>query len=44
MGSAEYQLAPLQALRAADEAWMARYILARIVEEYGIHVSFDPKP
>lgn len=40
----EYQLAPLSPLEAADEAWMCRYIMARVVEEYGLHLSFDPKP
>ena len=27
-----------------DELWMARFILERVAEEFGVNVSFDPKP
>ncbi len=27
-----------------DHLWMARYLLHRISEEFGIIVTFDPKP
>ena len=37
-------LAPSRLMQAADEAWLARYIMARVCEEYGVSLSFDPKP
>ena len=27
-----------------DQLWMARYLLYRTAEEFGINVSLDPKP
>ena len=27
-----------------DELWMARYLLHRVAEDFGVIVSFDPKP
>ena len=27
-----------------DDLWMARYILERVAEDFGVVVSFDPKP
>jgi glutamine synthetase len=32
------------ALRAADDLWVARYLLHRCGEQFGIRVSLDPKP
>lgn len=40
----EYQIGPTEGIAAADQLWISRYILQRIGEEYGIQVSFDPKP
>lgn len=31
-------------MKAADDLWMSRYILWRIAEEFGVVVTFDPKP
>lgn len=31
-------------MKCADDIWMSRYILWRIAEEYGVVVTFDPKP
>lgn len=31
-------------MKAADDLWVSRYILWRIAEQYGIVVSFHPKP
>ncbi len=28
----------------ADQLWMARFLLHRVAEDYGIVVSLDPKP
>ena len=27
-----------------DDLWVARYLLERVAEEFGVVVSFDPKP
>lgn len=27
-----------------DELWVARYILFRVAEQFGVCVSIDPKP
>jgi len=43
VGSMEYQLGPLSVIEAADQLWLSRYILARLVESYGLTLSFHPK-
>lgn len=40
----EYQVGPSVGMKAADDLWLSRYILWRIAEEYGVVVTFDPKP
>lgn len=40
----EFQVGPSVGVGAADDLWVARYILHRLAEEYGVIVSFDPKP
>lgn len=40
----EYQVGPCLGMKAADDLWISRYILWRIAEEYGVVVTFDPKP
>ena len=40
----EFQVGPLEGISAADHLWMGRYILHRVAEEFGIVVTFDPKP
>uniref|UniRef100_A0A1A9WZX8 Glutamine synthetase n=1 Tax=Glossina brevipalpis TaxID=37001 RepID=A0A1A9WZX8_9MUSC len=40
----EYQVGPSVGIKAADDLWMSRYILQRIAEEFGVVVTFDPKP
>lgn len=40
----EYQVGPSLGIKAADDLWVSRYILHRIAEEYGVVVTFDPKP
>ncbi|CAH0749673.1 unnamed protein product [Diatraea saccharalis] len=39
-----FQVGPSPGLRSADDLWMARYILARLAEEYGTVASFEPQP
>lgn len=43
-GQWEYQLFGKGAKRACDDAWIARYLLHRCAEKYGIVVEFHPKP
>ncbi|KAH8352450.1 hypothetical protein KR084_004280 [Drosophila pseudotakahashii] len=40
----EYQVGPSDGLKASDDLWVSRYILQRLAEEYGLVVTFDPKP
>lgn len=38
------QVGPSPGIRAADDLWMARYILSRLAEEYGTVATFDAQP
>ena len=40
----EYQVGPCEGIEAGDQLWVSRYLLVRIAEEFGVQVSFDPKP
>lgn len=40
----EFQIGPVCGIRAADELWVARYLLLRVAEAHGAHVLFHPKP
>ncbi|KAH9627634.1 hypothetical protein HF086_010786 [Spodoptera exigua] len=35
---------PSPGIKAADDLWMARYILSRLAEEYGSVANFEPQP
>nr|KAJ0223112.1 hypothetical protein LSAT_V11C200074820 [Lactuca sativa] len=43
-GQWEFQVGPSAGITAADELWVARYILERVAEIAGVIVSFNPKP
>ena len=43
-GQWEYQVGPCEGIEAGDHLWMARYLLQKITEKYGIIVNMDPKP
>ena len=43
-GQWEFQVGPLGPLAVADELWMARWLLYRIAEEFGVAATLDPKP
>jgi glutamine synthetase len=43
-GQWEYQIGPCTGIDAADQLWVARYILQRTTEKYGVYVCLDPKP
>lgn len=40
----EFQVGPCAGKDMGDHLWMARYLLVRIAEEWGVTVSFHPKP
>jgi len=40
----EFQVGPTEGINMGDHLWMARYILERVAEDFGVIVSFDPKP
>jgi glutamine synthetase len=44
LGQWEYQVFGKGGKNAADNAWMARYILYRTAEKYGIDINIEPKP
>lgn len=43
-GQAEIQVGVAPDLLAADQVWLARWIMARVGEDYKVSISFDPKP
>ncbi len=44
LGQWEFQIGPLDTVRAADEIWIARYLLYRISEDFGVDASIAAKP
>ncbi|CAK5275615.1 unnamed protein product [Mycena citricolor] len=40
----EYQVGPCEGISMGDHLWMSRYLLLRIAEQWGVVVSFHPKP
>ena len=40
----EFQIGPCSDISAGDELWVARYILHKLSEEFGVCISFKPKP
>jgi len=43
-GQWEYQVGPCTGIASGDELIMSRYLLLRVAEQFGVVVSFDPKP
>ena len=43
-GQWEFQIFGKGSKRAADEVWLARYLLLRLCERYRVDVNFHPKP
>lgn len=43
-GQWEFQLGPVGAVQVSDELILARWLLCRIAEEYGVDVTFEAKP
>lgn len=40
----EFQVGPLDPVAVSDQLWIARWLLYRIAEDYGVTVTLDPKP
>lgn len=40
----EFQVGLCEGVSMGDQLWMARFLLHRISEEFGIVASLDPKP
>lgn len=43
-GQWEFQIFAKSAKRAGDEIWLARYLLERTAEKYGLAIDYHPKP
>ncbi|WP_188187435.1 glutamine synthetase [Nonomuraea sp. SYSU D8015] len=43
-GQWEFQVGPAGPLEVADHLWVARYLLYRTAEEFGVEATLDPKP
>jgi len=43
-GQWEFQIGPLGAPAMGDHLWVARWLLYRIAEDYGVNASIHPKP
>ena len=43
-GQWEFQIGPVVAPTVADHLWLARWLLYRLGEDYGISATLDPKP
>lgn len=43
-GQWEYQVGPCTGIASGDQMMMSRYLLTRVCEDFGVVVSFDPKP
>ena len=43
-GQWEFQIGPVDTVAVGDHLWMARYLLFRLAENYGVEVSIEPKP
>ncbi|MEV4351129.1 glutamine synthetase [Actinoplanes sp. NPDC049596] len=43
-GQWEFQIGAVAAPLVADELWMARWLLYRIAEDFGVSATLDPKP
>ncbi|GAA6216076.1 glutamine synthetase-like [Lates japonicus] len=40
----EFQVGPCEGIEMGDHLWVARYLLHRVCEDFGIVASLDPKP
>ena len=40
----EFQVGPCEGIKMGDDLWMARFLLLKLAEDFGLEISFDPKP
>lgn len=40
----EFQVGPCEGIKMGDDLWIARFLLHRIAEEFGVIATLDPKP
>jgi len=40
----EFQVGPCEGIQMGDDLWIARFLLHRVAEDFGVVVSMDPKP
>ena len=40
----EFQVGPCEGIEMGDHLWMARYLLDRVAEDFGVKITYDPKP
>ncbi|KAF6390411.1 hypothetical protein mRhiFer1_007967 [Rhinolophus ferrumequinum] len=40
----EFQIGPCEGIDLGDHLWVARFILHRVCEDFGVIATFDPKP
>lgn len=40
----EFQIGPVGPIEVSDQLWMARWLLYRVAEDFGISATLDPKP
>lgn len=43
-GQWEYQIGPCEGITSGDHMLMSRYLLIRVCEQFGVRVTFHPKP
>lgn len=43
-GQWEFQLGTCEGINMGDQLWVARYLLHRVAEQFGVSVTFHPKP
>jgi len=43
-GQWEFQVGPCVGIDSGDQLWLARYLLNRVCEDFGVVVSYEPKP
>jgi glutamine synthetase len=40
----EYQVGPCEGISMGDQLWISRFLLHRVAEDFGVKVTFAPKP
>lgn len=40
----EWQIGTSLGIKAPDDLWMSRYIMSRVAEDYGVQITYHPKP